>query len=319
MSRLRVTYIGNFDPPWSTENDVREGLQLLGHEVVCLQENRVKYSEIRRQALVSDLLLWTSTWDDAQPLGETCETMHQCRDRGVVTAAYHLDTFHGLARGKRPWRTNPMWSCDWVFTADGDHDAQWAEMGVNHRWMPAGVRHSAAYVGRPDRRFTCDVAFVGSNGRGYHPEWPYRQQLVDRLRSLCRARGWRFRNPGGFDSKVERGDAMNRFYASAKVTVGDSLCLAHEESRYWSDRVYEATGRCGYLIMPFIGALHDQFEGQLPMYVWGDWAGLERMIELALNGPQARAGIRQRCHELTKNNHTYKHRAQQILQEVGLA
>ena len=88
--------------------------------------------------------------------------------------------------------------------------------------------------------YACDVAFVGSNGEGYHTDvWTYRKELVDYIRLMCQRHGWSFKNPGGDEPKIARGEQMNDFYASAKVTIGDSLCLKKENSHYWSDRVDE--------------------------------------------------------------------------------
>lgn len=325
---MRIVYVGNFGPPYSTENDVREALGLLGHEVIALQENAASYSEVRRQALTSDLLLWTGTWDEAQPYDETAITMSECYDRGVPTATYHLDTFHGLARGGRQWWRHPMFLAEWVFTADGDHEDEWAQHGVDkHVWLPPGVRDSACYFGDPLIDYRCDVAFVGSSGvlDSYHPEWPYRAELVGELRRMCARRGWSFMNPGGEPDqpnwgKVDRGDDLNRFYATAKVTVGDSLCFAKERSRYWSDRVYEATGRGGLLIMPEIYALNlnDQFDGALPIYLWGDFVGLERTIERMLADPHTRLTVRKDCQAITAERHTYSARMRTLLEVVGL-
>ena len=81
------------------------------------------------------------------------------------------------------------------------------------------------------------VEVFGSNGEGYHTDvWTYRKELVDYIRIMCQRNGWKFRNPGGDEPKIARGEQMNDFYASAKVTIGDSLCLKKENSHYWSDR-----------------------------------------------------------------------------------
>jgi hypothetical protein len=328
MTTLRVAYVGNFGPPYSTENDVASALELLGHEVIPLQENATTAAEIERQALVSDLLLWTSTWDDAIPRETVVDLAWRCEERGIPTAAYHLDVFHGTVRGGRRWEVNPMWVMAHVFTADGDHEAEWEAYEINHHWLPAGVRESACYFGEPLIDYRCDVAFVGASGvdGSYHPEvWPYRAELVAKLAEICKRRGWSFANPGGRPElpdwgKIDRGDNLNRFYATAKVTVGDSLCLDREQSRYWSDRVYEATGRGGFLIMPHINALREpeQFNGGLPMYRWGDFAELEHVVDYWLGDPRSRTAVRVGCQAITAERHTYTHRMTQLLDTLGL-
>ncbi|WP_274919617.1 glycosyltransferase family protein [Streptomyces sp. WZ-12] len=315
---MRVAYVGNFKPAYSTENDVRKAFEFLGHQVIPLQENSTRWARVRETALASDLLLWTGTWDDAQPLRESLDTLRRCAMAGVRTATLHLDIFHGSDRGARQWWLHPMFFTSHVFTADGSHQDRWRDMGVNHHWLRPGIRHDAAHFGKAHARHACNVAFVGSNGNGYHSKaWPYRKQVVDSLRLMCVRNNWSWRNPGGDHPKVERGEALNDFYASAGVTVGDSLCLDHEKTLYCSDRVYETTGRGGYLIMPEIDFLKGDFDGLLPMYKWGDFDNLERIIEHALVDHQARSSARSRMHRIVLERHTYVHRVSEMLAILG--
>ena len=321
----RVAYVGNFDPEWSTENDCRLALESLGCEVLALQENRTTPGQLRDAALASDLLLWTTTWDDAQPATTTADLVEELLARGIPSAAYHLDVFFGTDRRGRPWWRNPAFHLQHQFTADGDHVDEWAklrpEAWQETHWLPAGVRHTVAPPFDPSPLDVCDVAFVGADGVAtpYHPEWPYRTELVAALRSMCNYNGWTFRNPGGVDPKIPR-ERMGSFYASAKVTIGDSLCVAREPSRYWSDRVYEATGRAGLLVMPEILALNarDQFGGILPTYPWGHFAAMEALICDLLVDDAWRAEVREACHAVTAEGHTYRHRMATLLDTVGI-
>jgi hypothetical protein len=98
---VKLAYVGNFDPEFSTENDVRKAFEHLGHEVLQLQENRASRLQVREAAFNSDLLLITGTWDEAQPLRETLDTLRECAMRGIPTATLHLDIFFGSDRGAR--------------------------------------------------------------------------------------------------------------------------------------------------------------------------------------------------------------------------
>ena len=159
-----------------------------------------------------------------------------------------------------------MFHTAYIFTADGDYQKEWKLYGKNHIWLPPAVRHSAAHFGTFKEEYACDVAFVGSNGDGYHTDvWTYRKELVDYIRLMCQRNGWSFKNPGGDEQKIARGEQMNDFYASAKVTIGDSLCLKKENSHYWSDRVPEATGRGGLLVMPNIKAIKEIYPTMPPI------------------------------------------------------
>lgn len=312
-----VAYVGNFEPEWSTENDVRKAFEHLGWDVIRLQENKTPTSVVRSVAHDADMLLWTSTWDDAHDLDAVRDMVHELVVSGVPTATYHLDTFWTTSRGGRKWWLNPMFLMGDVFTADGNFSTEWAKLGVRHHWLRPGVRHDACHPGKFNERYACDVAFVGSNGRGYHEDvWTYRKELVDELRAMCERNGWSWKNPGGDQEKVDRGELMNDFYASAKVTVGDSLCPRREDSYYWSDRAYEAPGRHGLLVMPQLDHLLKDFDDKLPMYPWGDFRTLEQIIGFLLEDDEYRDKIVSENAAVVVDSHTYVSRVETILESV---
>lgn len=190
VSGVLISYVGNHEPEYSTEQDVTKAFMQLGHQVVQLQENRTNWQHVRQAAFESDLLLITGTWDDAQPLPQTLETLRLCSMRGIPTATLHLDIFFGSDRGSRKWWLHPMFFTRYVFTADGGHQDEWARLGVDHRWLRPAVRHDAMHRGKYRAEYACDVAFVGSNGIGYHDKaWPYRKELMQQLRAMCQRNG----------------------------------------------------------------------------------------------------------------------------------
>jgi hypothetical protein len=310
---VKILYCGNFrGVPYSTENDIASAFRSLGHTVTEIQENQPNVSEVERYDY--DLLLMTGTWDINLEFWLT--VFHRCAELNIPTATVHLDTFWSTSRDNRQWFLHPMFYTQHVFTADGDYDQMWANRGINHHWLPPAVRHSACHMGKPRDEYLCDLAFVGNNGQGYHPEWPYRRELVDKLREISKKNGWVFRNPGGDHPKIERGDDLNDFYASCKVTVGDSLCLKKESSRYWSDRNAEVWGRYGLVIMPQIDALEELYDGHIPMYDWGDWEQLELLIRRYMGDPELSATVIKTCAEITAQHHTYVNRVETILETI---
>lgn len=317
---MKVLYIGNFGPEYSTENDVRKAFEFLGHTVIQAQENELNWDQLFSYDY--DLLLHTGTWADVAPLTQFLDLYKGCADRLIPTATLHLDTFWGTSRGGRHWWNEPMFHTAYIFTADGDYQDKWKALGKNHIWLPPAVRHDACHPGRFRPDMECDVALVGSNGDGYHEDvWTYRKELVGALKEMSARNGWSFRNPGGeperFDAgKIPRSDDMNDFYASAKVTVGDSLCLNKEKSRYWSDRVPEATGRHGFLIMPQIDEIEAMYECEIPMYPWGDFDVLEEMVGDWLENDEGRKSVVEAYAKRTKAEHTYVNRVETILKTV---
>lgn len=312
---MRLAYIGNFGPEYSTENDVCKAWNYLGHEVIQLQENRLDWATL--ESYDYDLLLITGTWDDANPLIQMFNIFKSCAELGIPTATLHLDTFWSTSRNGRRWWLHPMFHTAYIFTADGDYQNTWQLFGKNHIWLPPAVRHDACHKGVPQTRWAVDVGFVGSNGVGYHEtEWPYRRELLQALREICGRNGWTFLNPGGDYPKIPRDDQMNNFYASCKVTVGDSLCLKREQSHYFSDRQMETWGRHGFLIMPQIDYLDEIMEGKQPMYQWGDWDDLEDKIGYWLANEQGRLELVEANAQHVKQNHTYVNRVTKILKET---
>lgn len=316
--KLTIVYIGNFSSQWTTENDYRVAFEHLGHKVIKMQENEVTVKQIRDEAVKSDMLLHTGTWGDALPLDEYLDMIHELAQLDIPTVTVHLDTFWSTGRdGRKFWR-EPMFHTAYLMTADGDYPDKWELLGKNHMWLAPAVRHDAAKFGVERPEYDCDVAFVGSNGQGYHEDvWSYRKELVDSIREICQRNKWTFKNPGGDDPKISRGGDMNDFYASAKITIGDSLCLKKEDSRYWSDRVPEATGRGGFLIMPHIKYMKFEWP-DIPTYKWGNWKDLEKIMKYYMKRPDERHTLQFRNQANTAKNHTYVNRVETMLKIVGL-
>lgn len=292
---LRIAYLGNFSQPHCTEVHVALSLQEQGHEVIRLQEGTTTIGAVNEATWGADLFLWTRTEDLARFIGgrDMQEWLDEKRRLGLPTASYHLDLYAGLKRGAG-LETDPFWRTEYVFTPDGGSPEFFRRHGVNHFYLRPGVYGAECVQGTPRPHFAADVIFVGSGSAradlGYHPEWQYRGEL---LRHLLRTFGRRFVKHGGPPENGGRGfirnAELNDLYASAKVVVGDTLCLGPEDAteprfthaRYWSDRVYETVGRGGFLIHPWIEGLDDEFrDGEhLVFYRYGDLDGLTRLIE----------------------------------------
>lgn len=320
---LRVGYIGNFQPLHSTENHVRKSLEALGHLVLPIQENlydaNYVYQAVKDNGC--DLLLYTRTWGMAG-LQETLNRLHA---EGIPSASYHLDLYYGLARtglysdlkskGIDGIHNDPFWHTKYVFTVDGNpKSAEWfKENGINHFYIRAGVYHAECYKAKSEG-FKYDIIFVGSYG--YHPEWPYRQKLIDWLKETYGSRFTLIPTPG---QPAVRNEALNQLYADSKIVIGDSLSPGFNHDEYWSDRVYETTGRGGFIIHPFIKGLETEFKSgkELITYPFNDFSALDRLIDYFLKQDGEREAIRKAGHERTKKDHTYLNRMTEILTEIA--
>lgn len=342
---MRCLYVGNVgpgSPDFSTENDICRSFEELGWEVdpcserefMAICDDPAQGPAFLERAQSADLVMHTMTQGLYPNPDAVTELWRLLKEAGVPTASYHLDRFYGLGSPKDSGpqrcdlpRLHPMFKVEHVFTADGDHQAEFERDGVNHHFLRPGVRTEHAHDSEayPPWVGQWDVAFIGSSG--YHPEHSHRGEMVAQLREWY---GPRFLHigPGTSDSVTLdtgevvdrlRGHNLNRLYSSIPVTVGDS-CLLTRNGYYTSDRPYECYGRGGFLIHPGVYGLVEAI-GDYPGHGWnlGDWDSLHNEIERYLTDPVDRENTRQRLAAEVRQNHTYTVRVRQMLDVIGIA
>lgn len=311
---MRIAFLGNFNVPFTSESHYAATFEKMGHQVIRLQEPMVTTDRVYQIAVESDMFFWVHThgWD-LKGNRTMREVLRQLDRRGVPSVAYHLDLYMGLRRWNE-YHDHEYFGVKHFFTVD-KLMADWLNENtstVGH-YLPAGVFEPECYIAEKDDRFDFDVVFVGS--RRYHPEWQYRPRLIQFLE---RTYGKRFAHFGNDGKHVVRGDELNRVYASAKVVVGDTLCIDFTYPHYWSDRIYETTGRGGMIVHPFIQGIDTQFEAgkEVVFYQYGDMRDLKTKIDELLKDADYRERIRSAGHERTKRDHTYTNRLQTIIETV---
>lgn len=283
---MRWAYLGNFQPPHSTENDVARALGNVGQAVALYQEGDPDEIEKLVANLDSyEVVLWTRTKGLADMVGDAAQwkLLAEARRLGTPVVGYHLDRWWGLDREHQIF-TDPFFRVDLLCTADGGHDAEWKAAGVNHIWFAAAISEANVGLGTPRDEYRSDIAFVGSWQGGYHREWEHRSVLVRWLKATYGARVKFWPRPG---EHAVRGDDLKDLYASVKVVVGDSCLVPAKDglpiTRYCSDRIPETLGRGGLLV-------HPQVEGidNLYLYTWewpvGEWRILADRINSLLDG-----------------------------------
>jgi len=280
---------------------------LLGHQVIRIQENAVPWRDVPALCVDADLFWFTTTWREHFADGHAA--LAELHGRGLPTISHSLDLFVGLER-EHFLDTDPFWRTRYVFTADGGHQEVFAAKGINHHWMPPGVFAPECYLAEPDPALVQDVIFVGS--RGYHPEWPYRPQLLDWLAATYGSRFTHYDHASGM-----RGHRLNQLYASAKVVVGDSCCPGFTQTHYTSDRFFETPGRGGFLIAPrIVGIDHLVDRAHVIFYSFGGFDQLRSLIDHYLINDAERETIRRAGHSHVKQWHTYTRRVEQMINIV---
>lgn len=316
---MKIVLLGNFTSPFSTECEWAWTYEKLGHQVIRMQENRATTDQILQEAQSADLFHYVHTHGWVTPGSFSIkDILDILKQKGVPTVSVHLDYWRGLVREKDVG-THPFWDSDFVFTADGGSNEWYRSKGINHYYLKAGVVERDCHLGTPQDKFKHDVIFVGS--KGYHPEWPYRPQLIDWLAKTYGERFYHYGGDGYNRSRIS-GQDLNDLYASAKVVIGDTLCLNFDHPDYFSDRLFETTGRGGFLIFPYIRGVEECFElgKELIVYRFGNLdsnaLSLKAHIDYFIQHDEQREAIRIAGHERTKRDHTYTNRALEMLDIV---
>lgn len=311
---MKIIFLGNFQVPFTSESHYAATLEKMGHQVTRLQEPMVTTDRVYQLAIDADMFFWVHThgWE-LKGFRTMREVLRKLRGKGIPTVAYHLDLYMGLRRWNE-YHDHDYFMVEHFFTVDRLM-ADWLNENTNTKghYLPAGVFEDECYIAEKDQRFEHDVVFVGS--KRYHPEWSYRPKLVQWLQDTY---GDRFAHYGNDGRGVIRGDELNRLYATAKVVVGDTLCINFDYPEYWSDRIYETTGRGGMIIHPYIKGLETQFvdRKELLFYQYGDFNDLKTKIDELLRDDKYREQLRLNGHERTKRDHTYTQRLQAIIETV---
>ncbi len=323
-----VGYIGNFRHPWCTEVHIAKEIRNLGLQVKEFQEPS---SPAEWDHFLAVLEAWCVTFKPAVVMftrtwglpAKTTDLWRRLEAIGVVTCSYHLDLYVGLAREDTISR-DPFWTTQYVFTPDGDPRSAefFADRGINHHWLSPAVFSEACHPGEFDPRFDVDVAFVGSEH--YHPEWPWRRQLIQRLSEHFGSRFRRF--AGDMPEGPIREQDLNNLYATAKVIVGDSLALPGHIN-YWSDRFFETVGRGGFLLGPSVPGIWNFLEPahmafyRHPSDTFPTQDALDAVVgavEFWLHEPDDRNRIRRQGQAHVRANHTYMHRLRAAFQIMGV-
>ena len=311
-----VAILGNHEVSYCTECELDWTFEHLGHRVIRFQENQSSTQQILAYCLGQkvDLFVYIHThgWNTPGTL-TVDQLINSLRANDIKTCSFHLDLYWGLnAADQREERigAHPFWHTDYVFTADGGNQDRFKQRGVNHFWLPPAVVERDCYQGDPNPLWVTDVAFTGS--KAYHPEYPFRWQLLQYLEGNY---GQRFRRynadtPWG----VFREKKLNDMYASVKVNVGDSC---HSGAPfYWSDRVPETLGRGGFLIHPAVEGL--DIPG-LVTYQPRVLADLKEKIDYYLTHEEERRACVSLSFADVRENHTYTNRVHTMLGVMGIS
>lgn len=302
---MKFAAIGNYQVDYTTEEHRAKSLEILGHDVIRLQENKTTASQLIELIPEVDALFYSHTHEPSWEIDGLIDVFKQYKEAGVPTVSVHLDLWVGLERESDMGR-EASWFTEYFFVADGSPEAvsKYNELGINWHYLAPGVYEKECYIAEPDlAEYPHEIIFTGS--KGYHPEHPFRPQLID---WLAETYGNRFGLYGNDGIKVVRGHELNTLYSSAKIVVGDS-CFGGK-TRYVSDRYFEVRGRGGFLLHPHVEGVDTHGVGY---YMAQNLDSLQEAIDFYLEHDGIREASRKLGHEYVKALGTYTNRAEQML------
>jgi GT2 family glycosyltransferase/spore maturation protein CgeB len=168
------------------------------------------------------------------------------------------------------------------------------------RPIPGGVHH--------------DLLFV-ANSRGV------RRRIVDELTPTDRdlavyGKGW---SSDLLDPRHLRGehipnDELAPVYAAASIVLNDHW-PDMAELGFLSNRLYDASAAGAFTITDRVEGLDAEFDGGIPSFADGD--ELRDLVDRFLGDPDGRAEHAARAHAAVVARHTFAHRADALLEELG--
>lgn len=318
-----IIQVGNQHSLHATEAAYRDGYTAAGCIVLgvtqdeCLQRGQTWLYDRVTEAGAA-MLVYSRTHNGTALTPDWTALWRRLEAEGVQTVGAHLDVFWGIPEREDWVRSgDPQFTVGTLLTADGGSDEKWTAAGVNHRWLPPAMDSRFLVRPEPIADLAGRIVFVGSS-RGYHPIYPARDQLMDFARSRWPDRLVEY--GGGTPNGTVRGANLCHIYASDCVVLGDS-CFAGQRANYWSDRVPETLGRGGLLLHPKVEGMDAMYEDGADLLTWtaGDFDDLAARVDEAEGwGDGYRHRIRNNGRFVVGERDTYRHRARQILDAVGV-
>jgi len=135
----KITFLGNFQVDFSSENHHAKSLEALGHTVIKFQEGGTTIGKVLREAVTSDLFVWIHTHGWETPGQQRIDILQELRESGVPTMTYHLDLWFGLKR-QHDLNNDPFYKNIGHFFATDKLMADWFNQNtkVKDHFLPDG-------------------------------------------------------------------------------------------------------------------------------------------------------------------------------------
>jgi len=302
---MRIFYAGNFNNV--NAEYISKTLESMGHEVKRrnedhttvdwvlkhIEEEQYDFMLCEEARFKGDYIYGVGDGQKDKVKGRLIEIMDK-----ILVVPWLTNLIQNIPERSYLLEDNPVFKAPRVFTTDGGLKRD------NVFCLRQGVYDRDAVMSKEESQYR--VGFVGEDNQRF---WPYRKQLIKFLKD-------------NYDSLRLAGHGRDRYYGlelnkllgSIDIIVGDSVYSPN----YWSNRVYEVIGRGGFLIMPDIPGLDEEFtpfKHYVP-YEFNNFDDLRKKIDYYLTHKDEREYIRQEGFEYCKENYTYKQRLEVIIDYV---
>jgi len=287
--------------------DIKDSAERLGWDVVYREAQSADPEDVAREAGRCDIFLWLRM-NRCDPAGDPWTMLRKIEDAGTTTVGLHMDLYWGID-SREPLVdpiSNPWFSSQYVFTADGGHDDKFSAAGIRHIWMPPAIGDKHFGLREPGRgRAIAPYVFVGTSSRGIHGD--HRQQL---LNWAARRYGRAFKHYG-LNHRVH-GEDLNQLYAKSRIALGDSAPAPF----YWSDRIPTTMGRGGVLAHPRTTGMaeHGYDDRSMILFDRFDFDRLGEAIDSMSDADVA--AMREAALAVTWDRHMWRHRLESIARMV---
>lgn len=249
--------------------------------------------------------------ETAAKLSDRATTVLWCYDKAtrypnVVEGAHHYDLFYTFE------------------PSDAD---QLGGNGVEARYLP--MAYDPYYYQKLEGADEpIDVCFVGRM-------YPHRRRLLHEivrhnpdLRVEVWGKAWSWYNPfTQYEYKVRRpqlGDAINNHDVHHtdinKIYNASKVCLnihSHQSRQGVNPRTFEIPGSGALELVDRKGKLTEAFEVGDELACYTDIDDAAEKIRYYVDNPAERRRVAERGHQKASHNHTFRHRAQHILDDIG--
>jgi len=191
--------------------------------------------------------------------------------------------------------------CDMAFVSDGDFVA---------RDRTGKCRHM--FQGADERRMT-----PPNNGEKVYPllftgmVHGHTQTRIDHLNRLRD----KYRDKLKVVTTPHRvhGEKLAHLLSRSAIAIAP---LGATSDYYWSNRVYLTIGLGGFLLHPYCKQLTEHYVPDKELVYYRDHEDCEWVIDYYLRHPEERHQIASAAYERTLQEHTYRHRCQELLETV---